>query len=599
MSGDISLEQNKRKIDHLVDVAAVDHVYGQLLVTTSAYVLFVLLTVWALSSEFHLSQLLPWAAVALAINFYRYYLYFLYWRGGRERKSPQYWGKRFIHTIFIWGLIWGVAGFVFFPQHSTGLKVFMISLIVAFSVAFLSLTPYLKNSFYSFALPANGVLAIRLFLEGPDYYINAIGILIFTSLVFLYAMRSGDTVRDAIRLRFENDFLVKRLSEEKEKAEEASRVKTQFLASASHDLRQPVHSLSLLTEALHSETLTTHGNELLKKLNDVTDSLAGLLSSLLDISRLDAGIVKPSLSSVSLENITTVLVNEFNTLAAKDGLTLRVHSCRGVIRTDPDLLLDILRNLLSNAIRYTRYGSVLLAMRKRGSDLLIQVWDTGIGIAESDSEVIFQEFNQLHNPERDRSKGLGLGLAICRRLSKLLGYELGLHSQLGRGTVFELYLPNVFVKAVGRHADRARSQVDDMTGNLAGRIVMVVDDEKDVRDSTQVLLQSWSMRVLPADGIEQALSFVENGETSIDLILADFRLRDGLTGGVVVNRIRQLLGRDIPGVIITGDTAPKRIREARDSGCTILHKPIKPGQLRTVMGKILSRPTPGQDAPPL
>jgi len=585
MSEEISSKQNQEEIDHLVEVASIDHIYHQILITTSAYILFILLVLLSLWSKFPANELLTWTAAAILLHIYRYYLYFSYWRGGRARNPPVYWGRTFSRSVMFQGMIWGAAAILFFPHQSIALQVFIMSLVIAFSVAFLALTPYWKSTFYAYALPANGALAWRLYMEGGDYIINALGVLIFTALASAYAMRSGKTVRDAIRLRYENDILVQQLREEKEKAEEASRVKTQFLASASHDLRQPVHSLSLLTEALNSEVLTAHGSELVGKLSDVTESLAGLLSSLLDISRLDAGVVKPTLSTMPLDNLSTVVENEFQALARKEGLRLRIRGCRGVISTDPDLLLDILRNLLTNALRYTRFGGVLMAYRRRGNDLLLQVWDTGIGIAESDSEAVFQEFNQLNNPQRDRSKGLGLGLAICRRLSKLLGYQLTLRSQLGRGTVFELHMPNAFTKLGEWRKPKTESLGPDMGKTLSGRTVLVIDDERVVRESTAALLQSWGMRVLSADGIEQAEVQVASSNWPVDIILADFRLRDGLTGSVVINQLRQMIGADIPGVIITGDTAPERIREARESGCALLHKPIKPGQLRTVLGK--------------
>jgi CheY-like chemotaxis protein/anti-sigma regulatory factor (Ser/Thr protein kinase) len=347
-----------------------------------------------------------------------------------------------------------------------------------------------------------------------------------------------------------------------------------------------VHSLALFNEVLEQEVQSERGRQVLGHMDNAIDALNQLLTSLLDISKLDAGIVVPEVCHFDVASVLNSLYNEFKYDADKKGLQLDKTACYYRVKSDPALFGNILRNLLGNAIRYTPSGRVLLRCRQRGERLAIQVWDSGPGISRADHEQVFQEFHQLHNPERDRSQGLGLGLAICRRLANLLGHRLSLRSRPGRGTVFTLELPLA----------RERTRITDipltpptgaMPSMLQDKVVMFIDDELTVREATESVLASWGCRVLCAEGVDSALALAASVDKQLDIIISDYRLRDHTTGVEAIEALQRQAGRTIPAVLVTGDTDPQRIKEAKQSGHILLHKPIKPAQLRTVLNSVV------------
>lgn len=586
-ASDPTPESVERDVGALIAVEAIAHVYRQAHVTAIGYFVMGSLLTATLWPHMPHAALLGWLAASGLFSAYRLMLYVAYRRRGPDH-PPSYWGRLYARSALYQGLTWGAAAVLLFPEASVPGQVILISLIVAITVVYLALVPYWRSTFYAYALPANTALLLSLLGRGNDYLWLAFTVAAFIVVVSLYARRAGGTVRDALRLRFENALLVEQLEREKAKAEEASHAKTQFLAAASHDLRQPAHTLALLSETLRDEVVGERGQKMMDRLEEAVGSLSGLLASLLDISRLDAGVVVPRFTTVSMNQIGDLLMNEFGKQAAMKGLRLRRHGCADSLRTDPDLLTDILRNLLANAIRYSRRGGVLLGCRRRGDGLLIQVWDTGIGIPGHAQELIFREFQQLHNPERDRNKGLGLGLAICRRLAGILGYGLRVRSVPGKGSVFSLWLPGVLSAAEPTDVpalQRPSAGIHD----LAGRRVLLIEDDLSVREATATLLTGWGLDVLAADGREHAKTLASRCDSPIDLIISDYRLRGDSVGTETILAIQRLLGRAVPAVIVTGDTAAQRVRDAYRTGFVLLHKPIRPGELRAVLGKLLEQ----------
>ena len=361
-------------------------------------------------------------------------------------------------------------------------------------------------------------------------------------------------------------------------AERANVAKSKFLASASHDLRQPVQSLILFMGALQAQLEGTPAVRLLRSMERSLDALRMLLDGLLDVSKLDAGLVVASPMDIPIGPIIERLSAEYGPRAAERGLGFRTIDCGAVVRSDPILLERILRNFVENALRYTERGGVLVGCRRRGDRLRMEVVDTGIGIPPERRSDVFEEFFQIDNPERDRAKGLGLGLAVVRRLARLLGHEIEVRSVSGRGSTFAVEVPLVAAAETAPQGAPARPSAD------ADAVVLVVDDEELVRLGLQAMLEGWGYRVLAAGSRDEALGLLDADRP--DLILADYRLRDGETGLEVIRAVHARLRVRIPAAIVTGDTAPERLAEARAGGYLLLHKPVAAVELRKAVSEL-------------
>lgn len=372
-------------------------------------------------------------------------------------------------------------------------------------------------------------------------------------------------------------------------AEQATNARTRFFAAASHDLRQPLHAISLYLPLLMKRMEKSENREMLGAIQNSCNAMRSLLDSLLDISRLDAGVIEPEIGSVPLLDIFDQLGMEFEPQASATGLELRVVPADYWVRTDPALLARILRNLLTNAIRYTSKGKILLGARRVGPAVRIEVWDTGIGISSDTLEHVFEEFYQANNPERDRNRGLGLGLAIIERLATLLEHKLGVRSWPGRGSVFSITLP---VTEESASTDPPASRAFLEAGNFQGRLAVLVDDDPIVLEGTQAMLEDWGCRVIGAHSVSDAVAAVRAANLIPDFILADLRLRGADTGLDAVAALHEALARPIPAVIVTGDTDPGRIRQASASGHIILHKPVEPQKLQKAIQQLVSGTEP-------
>jgi PAS domain S-box-containing protein len=370
----------------------------------------------------------------------------------------------------------------------------------------------------------------------------------------------------------------------KEAAEEANVAKTRFLAAASHDLRQPLQALSMFVEVLSNRNHNPQDAALISRICDSVNAVESLLNGLLDVSKLEAGLVVPVPTAFSLAPMFERLAGEFEPLVAAEGLDLRVVHSRLMVKSDPALLERILRNLLSNAVRYTQKGRILFGCRRAGDMLRIEICDTGIGIPTSQIKAIFREFHQLGNPGRDRRQGLGLGLAIVERLARLLSHRIDVRSEPGKGSVFSISVP--FAVATEVMCEPRQLNLGISRRNAA---IVVVEDEPDVLESTRLLLESWGHTVITALDCESALKKLPSLGQVPDLILADYRLQNAATGGQAISRIRSRLKLPIPAIILTGDTAPERLRQAKASGHGLLHKPVQPAALRQMIDELLIR----------
>jgi len=360
-------------------------------------------------------------------------------------------------------------------------------------------------------------------------------------------------------------------------AEHADRAKTKFLAAASHDLRQPLQSLFFFAHAL-SDKLSGHPTAPL--LASMTESLSGLrvmLDSLLDVSKLDAGVVKPSVTEFALAPLLDRLAEEYAPRAAEAGIRLRHVPTTAWTSSDPALMERILRNLIENAIRYSEKGGILIGCLHRNGALRLGVFDQGIGIPADKRQEIFLEFTQLANPERDRRKGLGLGLAIVKRLAGLLGHGMAVRSEPGRGSAFLLDVPSASPRPIPKPA---RAPVDRPPGK---GLIVIVEDDSIILLSMRAMLEEWGYDVVAAMSADEAVDTLLNLGQRPAMIVADYRLREGRTGVEAIRDIYGVCGVRVPAVVLTGDTDPARIAEVQRSGHRLLHKPVSPSILRDIL----------------
>lgn len=373
------------------------------------------------------------------------------------------------------------------------------------------------------------------------------------------------------------------LRKAKEKAEIANSAKGRFLAAASHDLRQPLHALSLLVSLLRRRYHAEDDLQIIAPIENATQALKEMLDTLLDISKLDANIIVPQKQSIPFASLQARLDSEFRMQLQSKGLDLRIRPSAAHIYTDPTLLMAILRNLLTNAGHYTEHGGILLAGRLRQGQLLIQVWDTGHGISAAEQEKIFDEYYQVSNPERDRNKGLGLGLAIVNRIANLLEHPLRLSSRVGRGTMFEVAVP---LSIAASPPIKAAQALPALPAPASQATILVIDDDPLVREGTSLMLANLGYLPLAVDNAKEALEQLAGQPP--DLIIADYRLRNEQTGITAIAEIRARLGMSIPAILVSGDTLPARLHEAKASAIELLHKPVLANELDRQIKHLLS-----------
>lgn len=412
----------------------------------------------------------------------------------------------------------------------------------------------------------------------------------------VYEIRQSELAQGGRVLTY-NDIsdLIKReqaLEKARKEAEQANAAKTRFLAAASHDLRQPIHALGLFFAELSDRV---HSPETALLIGQVEDSIAAInsmLNALLDVSKLDAGVVKATIEPFALTDLFARLQAEFQPIALENHNAILIRPTSALVNTDPAMLERMLRNLIGNALRYTENGRVLVAARTRGQHVEIRVLDNGPGIPEDQLEEIFIEFHQLQNPARDRRQGLGLGLAIVKRLAGLLHHNIKVVSRLGHGSCFSITLPLAPVIPVIKSA-QAVDKVNRPNYSLTGCRLLVLDDDTAVLEGMQGLLTRWGCRVITAGSPAEAINKLAANEQPLEVLIIDYRLPDNVSGIEVARDLQKLLNYPVAVLIITGDTGPERLREADASGYPLLHKPVQPAKLRSTLQYLISKSNSG------
>lgn len=437
-----------------------------------------------------------------------------------------------------------------------------------------------SKAFWAFATGYLGTLQIKLLVHSqePDYLLAtvlAIGLLAVAS----HARSNRHSQERNIRLRLENKALFLALENEKnnavlaqEQAEEANAAKSKFLATASHDLRQPVHALGLFLDVLQRTNLDATQRGLITNAVASANASSEMLNTLLDFSRIHAGVVDLQESSFALQPLLNKMEIEFGAQANAKGLVYRTHETHAIVRSDPVLVEQVLRNLVSNAIRYTDHGGILLGCRYRSNLVRIEVWDTGIGIAPVMQAEVFKEFFQVGNVERDNRKGLGLGLAIAQGLAQTLNHPLRLRSRLGKGSVFRFDLPTATEALATREPQRQPLIWEKL--NLK---VLVIDDNEAVRSAMTSLLENWGCACEAVESVDEALALLTTWRP--DGVISDYRLRNSETGLDAIAALRTAAGQNLNALLVTGDTGPDRLRLAKASAIPMLHKPVSSVEL--------------------
>lgn len=495
--------------------------------------------------------------------------------------SPLPDGAKLHRVVYVFVVTAGAQSLLmaFFPLVPVGIGAMLTMYLVGMTAGMTASTGGFPRAVTVYAGIAMGSIATAWVLTPREgFTLTDRGLFLLMSLLYIrvmrdYSKRAEQVFRDSYRIRLERVELTARLEAALREAESASRAKTRFLASASHDLRQPIHALSLFSGALTMRPLQARESAIARQIDKAVETLGSQLDALLDISRLDAGVVEQSVVELDLVEVMAQLVEEFRPQAERSGLHFDLRApARAPVRSDAVLLRRVFSNLISNAVKYTRSGGVDVTIEPRPGSWRVAVRDTGPGIPDAERERVFEEFYQLDNPERDRTKGLGLGLAIVRRLCELLELELEMESRIGEGTVFTIDLA-----AAAESEEGMKQMAVDASAPTPRLHVLVVDDEEQIRLGMQTLLEEMGFGVQLASSTASALESAQGCRPS--LVLADLRLRGDDSGIVAIRALRDRWP-ELPALLISGDTAPDRLREANSVGVELLHKPVRAAQLR-------------------
>jgi signal transduction histidine kinase len=571
--------------------------------TTGAMVLGALILCGVLWDQERGSMMGSWLAAILANQAWRGLLARAYWRAQPTIADARRWGTYWAIGSTLAGALWGAAAIAMFPVSAPYQALFIVC---QFSVILggLSLTAVYRPSFYGFVLAVLVPLIVRVALEGDQAHLfTALVLVVVLGFVLTFGRQVNDVLTQSLAMRYENLDLIAELKAQTEAAlasraaaESANRAKSQFLAAASHDLRQPLHAVGLFAAALAAKARDPDVRPLVTSVRVSVEALEGLFAQLLDLSQLEAGALHPMPADFALEPLFTRIAADLAPQAIAHGIALRAVRTRAYVNSDAILLERIVRNLVTNAVRYTRSGGVLIGVRRRGRDIRIDVVDTGIGIAAVDRSRVFDEFVQLAATPRHHAggRGMGLGLAIVRRLADLLGHAIEMESAPGRGSRFSVTVPRAARSIPVVH--RCEASVAPATASaqaLAGTNVVIVDDDPAVVDAMRALFASWRATACGGDAASSALAALaaasDGAYPRVDLIIADLRLADGASGIDAIVELRSQLDTEAPALIVSGDTSAAARVEVETAGIRLLVKPVVASALREAAEAALHR----------
>ena len=531
------------------------------------------------------------------------------WRGALVREwhrtqpglaaAPR-WGRYWAAGSTVGGALWGAAAVAMYPD-SPPHQALLIVCLFGVVLGGLNLTAVYKPSFYGFVVPALLPLILREALVADRVHtFTALVMSVVLGFVLAFGHHLNNVLTRSLAIRYENIDLINGLKsqtraahEARTAAEAANRAKSQLLAAASHDLRQPLHALGLYTAVLATRARDSSWQPLVGNVQNAVNALEAQFAQLLDLSQLEAGAHKPERSRVALAPLFARVVAEFRPQAEARGIKLRSVPTRLAVDSDSALLERMLRNLVANAVRHTSRGGVVVGARRRGTNVSAVVVDTGVGIAPEHRERIFEEFYQVRNGPTTSaaSGGMGLGLAIVRRLARLLGHDVAVTSRPGTGSCFRIDAPRAV--DAGHAFAGTRVGVEHVRrASLEGTLVAVVDDDPTAIDAMTELFSVWGAEVVGGRDAGHLLDALGRGTRYPDLVVADLRLGDGASGVVTVRALRDELGFAVPALIVSGDTSVAAERAVRSAGLTLLPKPVVANVLEAVATALVARAVP-------
>lgn len=559
----------------------IDYVFKQLKITGWPHAAVVTLTTYAIWQYQHHWGIWLWFAMLQSSHFMRVRILDPFW--ARYKAA----GRDYLHVrillalgMLATGCMWAAIP-VFFMQDAQSENFVFVSITLAgmISATLPALAAYLP-AYLLFVLPIFASLAAR-------YYLIGMEAAAFLTVTFLAAMGGisyiiNQIITRSITIDFKNQALLLEVTDAKEKAEEANQAKSRFLAAASHDLRQPLQALGLILESIRLRLGTSDSTiaPLVGQCIESHDALSALLNALLELSRLESHELEVHAMSLPLRDLVGSIVSEFQPAAQQKGLRLIWEGEDLIAKTDPVLFGRVLRNLISNAIKFTSAGMVKVSYKAEEEDIVLQVADTGVGIPPSQLDKVFDEYHQVSNEARNREEGIGLGLSVVKKMCQLLKIPVELASVLGNGTTFSLRLP------VGQLSIAVTPSESAQTG-LEGRRVVVIDDDVQLLAAVTQIMQDWQCQSLSAASLDECLQKLTAEKFVPDIILSDYRLGGGVNGIDVIKAVRMQLGLDVPAVLMSGDTDPALVKSIREQHYYLIHKPVKPTHLRKTMRNLL------------
>lgn len=537
---------------------------------------------------------LLWGAVMHVSQLVRSFWVRKYFRAPQACVSDPKWVRGYLLRLGINGAIWGAAPLVMFDTNDIFSLSFVTIVVLAIHSGGQTWVVPVRGALLAFCVPIIVLLSVALAIhEGTGFRVAAALSAIYLSLSIRFALQHNKMLAESLYAHFVNALLNAKLSVQIGIVEKASTEKSRFLASASHDLRQPMHAIALFSAALEQELRGTPQHESASRSLGAVRALSESLDAMLDVSKLDAGVVPVTVNAVSLQHVFQRLNSTFSPQASEKGLHLRCRSTPLWVLSDERHLERMLSNLISNAIKYTERGGVLVAARRRAGAIYIEVWDTGIGLPVDQTDRIFEEFYQLGNPGRDRSQGLGIGLAVVRRLSTLLGFDVHVQSVLGQGSCFRLIVPEKDVMAAHGITPPEPAHPPGLMRPLRlPGCVLVLDDEDDILAAVSSVLGSYGVEVVTASNCHQALEILRSPREAerIDAFLCDLRLGDGVDGLAFARDLESSYGIRLPTILVTGETGPEILQQIRQSGFAAIFKPVTANRLLEALAAAYNEP---------
>ncbi len=535
--------------------------------------------------------LLGWFIVLNILSTFR----FISWRAVRDKLEEDEvlldWLPRLQILLFLSGCMWGLGGWMFIqPEAVVQNSIVVLFLAGVISGSLGALSPNFAT-YILYAMPVGVPTVLKLFTSSESFHVSiSFALFLFLIINVAYASNFRDTILKIILLRFENDRLVKQLKSSNEQANQQAKIaeaanlsKSKFMAAASHDLAQPLHSLTLFLSAMSEEKKLPNQQDYLEKAQQSAAALNKLFSELMDMSKLEAGEIVPTMESFYSLDLIHPIAEEFELKIQHQDQNLEVDVSNHAIKTDGIIFQRILRNLLSNAVKHNKEGTIGIRTERLQDQLQVEVFDTGDGIPESELGNIFKEYFQLNNPERDREKGLGLGLTNVQKLLKLIESQIEVDSKIGEGTSFYFKVP------LSKEDPPTRQAQAQTISKLDGGLIVFIDDDKSIRDGMRAQFHLWNANCIVADSEQDAISKLVAENLTPTVIVSDYRLRDKKTGLDAIATIREEFNLEVPAIIISGDTSKDLLDQMNGLDISLAYKPLDPKELeRLIIASIKS-----------